>query len=369
MPKSPVVSNVADLLRAAVAAGFTPGAVAAWGVEDRPPRVHATGSAKLRPKVVPATPDTWYDLASLTKPLVVTTLCMVLQRRGDLRLGTTVGEVLGERALDRPLAGATIEQLLAHTSGLPAWWPLYASARSRDEALETIVDIGLEAGSGDRVLYSCLDFILLGIMLELIAGDRLDRIFERLVLEPLGLEQRLGFLPRRASLAVAGGAGRVAVEERMTADHGFDPETVPGAAPDLPDDGNSRLLAGVAGNAGLFGTAVGVWRLTAEYLGGGRLLDPEDVRAATSVVASGGEDVRGLGWQLATSPGCSAGTVLAQEAFGHTGFTGTSVWADPSRRAVFVLLCNRHHPDHRGVNLHPLRRRYHSLAIAELGTG
>jgi len=130
-----------------------------------------------------------------------------------------------------------------------------------------------------------------------------------------------------------------------------------------PDDGNARFLGGVAGNAGLFGSARGVSLLAAEYLpGGGRLLTSEEAELATTSATGGLEQERGFGWQLASTSGCSAGAGLSPRSFGHTGFTGVSVWADPSTRGVFVLLTNRNHPEQREIDLHPLRRRFHVLA-------
>jgi CubicO group peptidase (beta-lactamase class C family) len=305
-------------------------------------------------------------LASLTKPLVVTTLCLLAFRSRDLALDTTVGEVL-EEARGCALATATVRQLLDHTSGLPAWRPLYAITDSAERVLETILGLQLEAVPGQRVLYSCLDFILLGLMVQRVTGEPLDTLFERRVLAPLGLESQLGFAPRRDSRRLAGGARAATVERQMTRDQGLDPERVPLPTIEQPDDGNARFLGGVAGNAGLFGTAVGVWKLAGEYLPGqGSLLTEDEARAATVPSSCGNDDVRALGWQLASARGAASGPGLVPESYGHTGFTGTSVWLDPDRSAVLVLLANRHHPGHRGTDLHPLRRRYHALALREL---
>jgi CubicO group peptidase (beta-lactamase class C family) len=358
--------QVERLLRHAVSSGLAPSAVAVWGIDATRPRSAAVGHSLLRPRAVVAGRDTWFDLASLTKPLVVTTLCLIAIRRGELATATPVGEVLPE-ARSCALGRATIRQLLSHSSGLPAWRPLYAIAARPDEVVDAILQIPLEAEPGAVVVYSCLDFILLGVILERVFGEPLARAFDRLVLQPLRLQDELGFRPDPAQRRVAGGAASATVEREMTIEHGYGPDRVPPSVSCAPDDGNARFLGGVAGNAGLFGTGQGVYALAAEYLpGGGRLLGSDDVSVATAVATRASGQIRGLGWQLASTPGCSAGPALSRAAVGHTGFTGTSVWVDPERRLTLVLLTNRHHPAPRAIDLHPLRRRFHALAVQDL---
>jgi len=324
------------------------------------------GSAAVVPEPRPTTRSAWYDLASLTKPLVVTSLCLLAFRRGALSQSTTVGEVLAE-ARQSLVADVNIRQLLSHSSGLPAWYPLYAVNADPELALHTILGLDLEAAPGTRAVYSCLDFILLGVILERVSDARLDRLFHDEVLNPLGLQDELGFLPSPLAREIAGASALPTAEREMTADRGLDPASVPPPAVHLPDDGNARFLGGVAGNAGLFGSLDGVWRLAVEFLPGrGSLLLAEEIREAVSEVARGPNQVRGLGWQLASTPGCSAGPSLDSASYGHTGFTGPSLWLDPVRSAAFVLLTNRHHPGHRGVDLHPLRRAFHRLAISDI---
>jgi CubicO group peptidase (beta-lactamase class C family) len=359
-------ASIVVMLERASRAGEMPGAVAAWGAAAERPTVVEIGRAAVTPEPEPASRDTWYDLASLTKPLVVTTLCLLAFRRGDLGLQTRVGEVLDEER-HGALAELTVGQLLSHSSGLPSWYPLYAAGPEPRGALRTLSCLGLEFRPGTRVLYSCLDFILLGLILERLASSRLDRLFEGEVVRPLGLKEALGFQPDPTAIRIAGGSAVASEERAMTAGRGLDPDKVPPCERHHPDDGNARFLGGVAGNAGLFGTVTGVWRLATEYLiGHGSLLAADEVRTAVSEAARGPDQVRALGWQLASTPGSSAGPALDGASYGHTGFSGPSLWLDPRRSAIFVLLTNRHHPAHRGVDLHPLRRRFHSLAVAEL---
>ena len=361
------IGDVRGLLERGLTAGLAPAMVARWGrTGDRPSR-EEVGVSALRPAVAAVSERTWFDLASLTKPLVTTTLSMLAFRGASFGLTTAVGEVLDE-VRDTAVGSLQIRQLLTPTSGLPAWLPLYWFADGRRENLpRRLGDIELEAAPGSRVVYSCVGFVILGMILERVSGTRLDHLFEREVLDALGLGVELGFRPDPGAHSVAGGASVASVERRLVRELGLSPSSIPSMVPGLPDDGNARFLDGVAGNAGLFGTSEGVSKLAAEYLpGGGQLLTAEEAVTATSSLTNGLEEQRGLGWQMASTAGSSAGTGLSPHSFGHTGFTGVSVWVDPSSRGIFVLLTNRNHPEQRETDLNPLRRRFHVLAARSL---
>jgi CubicO group peptidase (beta-lactamase class C family) len=213
-------------------------------------------------------------------------------------------------------------------------------------------------------VYSCIGFIVLGLMLENLAATDLAALFHSRVLSPMGLREELGFRPDPNRRSLAGGAWEPTAEQRMVLERGLDPKWIPALEPGLPDDGNSRFFGGVAGNAGLFGTARGVSALTAEFCRKTPLLvTPAEVDPTVTLQTAGmkGQD-RGWGWQLATSAGCSAGKAVPGNGFGHTGFTGVSVWAERERGRIWVLLGNRNHPGQRGTDLHPIRRRFHALA-------
>ncbi len=314
----------------------------------------------------PADAGLIYDLASLTKPLVTTTL-LLFARRDGLDLDTPLGELLPELA-GSAWAEVAIWQAASHCGGFPAWEPLYALGEcSREGYLEALCRLSPIAPPGTKVEYSCPGFIALGMALERGGGADLASLFGELVTLPLGVSDELFFAPEEG-LPVAGQAWREDAEEEMVRQRGLVAKVPP-----LPpgrhagDDGNSRGLGGVAGNAGLFGSAAAVARVAAEYLpGGGELLTGEEVDLATRCRTEGLEQARGLGWQLAATPGCSAGPALPGHAYGHTGFTGTSVWVDPEVRQVYVLLANRLHPWCRTPDLHPLRRRFHALAAEVL---
>ncbi|MCU0293135.1 MAG: beta-lactamase family protein [Thermoanaerobaculaceae bacterium] len=356
-------ADVGSILGRAVAAGLAPGWVAGVFREGEEGPCWCAGRRGQGGEDVAA--DLWFDLASLTKPLVTTTL-LLLARRDGLDLQSPLAELLPELA-GSPWAGVTVEQCATHTAGFPAWEPLYLGGPGPERYLARLAAVTPVAAPGERVVYSCLGFIALGLALERAAGADLAALFEELVAAPLGLATECGFAPPR-STAVALGESSWFVERALVGDRGG-PGAPPPARPDAwpCDDGNARGLDGVAGNAGLFGSAAAVARLAAEYLpGGGELLDAEEAALATRDRTAGREQARGLGWQVAATPGCSAGPALAPGAFGHTGFTGTSVWVDPDRRVVLVLLGNRLHPGGRTPDLHPLRRAYHRLALEAL---
>ena len=358
--------NLRDLLLRAIRAGCAPAAVAAWGRGDAKTSGEVVGFSTLVPEHVEVSGDTWFDLASLTKPLVTTTLTLLAFRSGVVAATTRVGEVLIE-ARGTEVGGLEVQQLLTHTAGLPAWLPLYCLAEGRPDLVASrLAEVRLERPPGERVIYSCVGFVMLGLMLARIADEDLDSLFQREVLKVVGLEGELGFKPDPATHSLVSGANEPAVEGRLVKNLGFEQRWIPATSSALPDDGNARFLDGVAGNAGLFGTARGVVALASEYLpGGGSLLSSEEAAAATSLRTEGLEQGRAWGWQLGTTRGCSAGQALSEVAFGHTGFTGVSVWCDPQTKIAYSLLTNRNHPAQRENDLHPLRRTFHRVVAGQ----
>jgi len=367
MPYGELASDrVGVLLREAVRAGLAVGWVGLGARAGVRGRCWCTGVSGLRGGATEA--DLRFDLASLTKPLATTTL-LLLARRDGLDLDTPISDLLPE-LVGTPWGDVTFLQCATHTAGFPAWAPLYAlGSVTREGYLVTLGGVAPAATPGSRVEYSCLGYIAVGIALERGGGADLATLFKEMVAEPLGVAEEIGFAPGTDTPVAAGEADWL-VEANLLAGRGLaaaPPPTQEGLAP--CDDGNSRGLGGIAGNAGLFGTAAAVARVAAEYLpGGGEILGAEEAELATRCFTEGLEQARGLGWQLASTPLCSAGPALSAGAFGHTGFTGTSVWADPESEGVFVLLGNRLHPGGRTPDLHPMRRRFHRLCTGTLGS-
>ncbi len=301
--------------------------------------------------------DTRFDLASLTK-LFTATAFLVLVDAGRVGLDQPVAEVLpefrgprpirpfadplrpGRKIAVVPLTDATVDagrvtfrHLLTHTSGLPAWNPLYRRG-SPQAVMQAALRSDFSYPTGTRVLYSDLGFILLGEAIVRITGRPLDVALRELVLEPLGL-QATGFRPRNTASA-----------SQNVAPTGYCPWRGRWLRGEVHDE-NAAALGGMAGHAGLFGTAADVAALGQLYLDGGKLGDARLLRGETASEAvreqahfSG--ERRGWGWMLRPEEGeASCGRFFSPRSYGHTGFTGTSLWVDPEAGLVVALLTNR----------------------------
>jgi CubicO group peptidase (beta-lactamase class C family) len=349
-------------LAAGLAAGVFPGAVAAVA---RGPRllVHeAVGHAQVVPRPLPMTTAAVFDLASLTKPVATTTVVLQLCAEGALDLDARVATYLA-RSPGGWAARATLRHLLAHTAGLAAWEMLYlpgprrpggrraGACRSVAEAVARIAASRAPAPAGARIEYSDLGFVVLGRIAERAAGEPLDRCVRRRVLAPLGMAASrfappAAWRPRCAATEVGNAYERArAAALGLGRRFRWRTRVIRGQV----HDGNAWYVGrGVAGHAGLFGTAADLARFGAAMLRGGafagaRVLPASAVAEATRDQTPGlGPAARGLGWALAGWP--FAGRRASPRAYGHTGFTGTSVLIDPARDLVVVLLTNRVHP-------------------------
>lgn len=309
----------------------------------------AAGTFTYEPASSAATPDTLFDLASLTKVLATTSVAMSLVRARRLLLTSPVASAVPDwRGADR--AAVTIADLLEHASGLPAWWDLYRRGGTRREFAHEIAMLPLEYAPRSRSIYTDLGFILLGIVLEEAGGAPLDRQFDAAFDHP-----DLLFTPAPALRP------RIAP---TTDDRHWRKRLLTGEV----EDENAWALGGVAGHAGVFGTAPAVGdyaRLVLRTLSEPTALgDPWLLRrflAPSRVPRSS----RALGWDL-MRPTSSCGHRLSASAFGHTGFTGVSLWIDPLKDVYVALLTNRVHPERPADpddGLARLRPRVHDAVI------
>ncbi len=363
-----VTDPIGTWLEERVASGEIPGA--SWAVLGPEGFISegAVGRAVVVPEPVEARPDTIYDLASLTKPLVTAFLCLSLRRDLGLGLDDRIGRFLPEvDRLDK--RDIRLRHLLTHTAGMPAWVPFYLKGRTMGEYLEQIRERPPDFAPGTRVEYSCAGYLMLGEILRRCATEELDRLAGRTIFDPLGL-QSTAFRPPAAWLdRVAATEDSCQYERRLAGPSsasygGFREGVIRGEV----HDQNAYVLGGVAGNAGLFSTACETALVAAEYLGEAihptkGLLDTGSIGLAQEDQTPGLNEARTMAFRIASRGGTAAGPDLPPDAFGHNGFTGTSVWIDPGRPRVHVLLTNRVHPRvSDAIDMTALRGRFHTLA-------
>lgn len=355
-------SLVDSLLVNAIEEGAAPGGAVAIGRRGRLVLLQAWGRVDGAEDAEPVTDSTLYDLASLTKVLATTMSAMVLVDEGRLDLDAPVSRYLDEWPDDGAKGEITVRNLLRHDAGLPASAPLWRVARGRRAFLDGIVTLPLRAEPGTATRYSDLGLILVGFIVERVSGMNLDRFAQRYVFGPLGLRETgfnpLDWLPvGRAIRAAAGAAaeagwlGRIAPTEVDTV---FRMRHVRGRV----HDENAYALGGVAGHAGLFSSARDLAVVADMLLGGGVHGDTRIVAEATLhefTRRQSEESSRALGWDT-PSEGSSAGELFSPSSFGHTGFTGTSIWVDRERDVFVVLLTNRVNPTRHNQRHAQLRR-------------
>ena len=345
-------AKVDEAVEAAIGRGDCPGAVVLVVGGDEVVLRKAYGNRAVAPEKAAMTADAVFDLASLTKPLATGTAVMKLIEQGKLRPDDLV-------AKHWPAFGAngkeavTVAHLLLHTSGLTADNPLADYQGGRETALDRVAALKPEAPPGTRFRYSDVGFIALGVVVEKVSGVPLDRFAKTHVFDPLKMTAT-GFRPPESVWPRVAPTGRREGKVVLGAVH----------------DPRAFALGGVAGHAGLFAPADDLARYCRMLLRGGeldgvRVLMPETVTLFTTAraVPAGGKPadpprklVRSYGWDVDTGYSGQRGDGFAKgEGYGHTGFTGTSIWIDPPTRTAVVVLTSRVHPDDKG-NVARLRR-------------
>ncbi|WP_268625095.1 serine hydrolase domain-containing protein [Paenibacillus alvei] len=345
------------LIDDAITSGDIPGAVSLiWygGHAFEYARGHAVDTDKHR---IPVTIDTIYDCASLTKIVVTLPLLLMLVESDKLNLDDPVAMHMPEFS-GNGKDSITIRQLLAHTSGLPPHRDLYSDGWSPDEIARHLDRMEVEYPPGAGCQYSCLGYIVLGRLIERVCGESLASAVERMLLKPLGMVDSGFNPPQEARSRIAATEYDSRLEEHCWG---------------RVHDENAAALGGVAGNAGLFASArdlvryARLWVSKAELHGAeGNLLSDRVIQEALCCQTSNIPNAkRGLGWVLQGDTADFAGTGWSASSFGHTGFTGTSIWIDPERDIVVVLLTNRVHYG-RDKSISELRRQFHEAVLAAI---
>lgn len=351
-----------DLLDRAVADDAFPGGVLAIGLRGQL-ALHAFGKLSRDAKAPAVTGDTIYDVASLTKPIVTTTAVMMLAEQNRIDLDAPVGRYLPEwpAAAKRDpdpawRARVTVRMLLLHDSGLPGIREYFKDTKGRNAILTRAIAEPLVREPGKQVEYSDPGFILLGAIVERLTGKSLDAFAKSAVFAPLNMK-RTYFNPPAALRS------QIAPTEF---DAAFRKRQVQGEV----HDENAWAMGGVAGHAGLFSTAGDIAAFAQMMLNGGiyahhRLLACATIEKFTARQQIG-ESARTLGWDVPVQPS-SSGRYFSSTSFGHTGFTGTSIWIDPQRELFVILLTNRVNPTRANEKIRKVRPELHDAIVESLG--
>lgn len=335
----------------------------------------ALGYAVIEPEKIEAKTDTIYDLASLTKPLVTGLLIGKMVAEGEIDFNDLAYRYLPEfKTEDKRVI--TLQRLLLHTSGLAAWKPFYFDAIDRDDILNFIADLPKDLAEDEKVVYSDLNFTVLMFVLERCLKRRIDRAAHEEIFVELGLRDTLFNPPDELKPRIAASEKGNDYERLTCTELGYLNRDDEEAGKKFRDyqiwgevhDGNAWFMGGAAGHAGLFSTAEEVFKLATQFLASTTtVLLPETCELFYTNFTRDLNEARSLAFQLALTPESTAGSLMPRESFGHLGFTGTSLWIDPFKERIFILLTNRTHAHpHPFVNINSVRRRFHDLAVEAL---
>jgi CubicO group peptidase (beta-lactamase class C family) len=333
------LGSIDDAVNTAIARHELPGAVVLVLHQDKVVFRKAFGKRSTMPEHTLMTEDTVFDLASLTKPIATALAIMLLIEDGKLKVDDPIAKYLpafGRKETD----SITIAQLLTHTAGFIADNPLSDYQKGEETAWQNLYALKPIVPPGGKFTYSDVGYILLGKIVEKAAGMPLDEFTRKRIFEPLGMKAT-GFRPQ-------GDPKKRCAPTQMREGRWMVGEV---------HDPRAYLLGGVAGHAGLFSTADDLAILARMLLGQGKHLDvgflrPETVQLMTAPRQVPGKSEPGLrtyGWDMATAYSKNRGEIFPKGvSYGHTGFTGTSIWLDPQSRTAVIFLSNRVHPDGKG---------------------
>src|SRR6202790_129681 len=323
---------VDDIVEDAIRDGQIPGAVVLVGHDGEVIYRKAFGERALEPRREAMTVDTIFDMASSTKVIATTTAVMQLVQKGQVRVNEPVAKYVPEFA-ENGKEEITVRELLTHYSGLPEDLDLSQPWQGRETALRMAYAEKPIYTPGSRFLYSDINFIVLGELVERVSGSSLNEYCQKNIFAPLKMMQTR-FLPPAAWLPK--------IAPTQFDEHG---KMLRGAV----DDPTARRMGGVAGHAGVFSTADDVAKFAQAVLNGGGVLSPLMIeKMSTPQQPPTAEVLRGFGWDIDSPWSSNRGDLLPVGSFGHSGFTGTSLWIDPTTQTFIIVLSNAVHPRGKG---------------------
>ncbi|MCD5414301.1 MAG: serine hydrolase [Clostridiales bacterium] len=356
MNKQERKEQISRFLKNELETGAIPGVALALATDKEILFRESFGYAQLEPFENKMTRETIFDLASLTKVIATTTAIMQLIETGRINLWDYLGKYYYNLSNDKK--EITVFHLLTHTSGLQAIVRLWEQGYTYEEKIKYILDKPLQVGVGEKVIYSDLNFILLGDLICRVTGQRLDEYVVQHIFEPIGMAMTT-FNPLRNLLFTS------AKDYAATELCAWRGRVVAGEV----HDENAYAFGGVSGHAGLFSTIDDLCIFLQMLLNDGvyndvKVLSHRAVKLMRRDWTSNLGAHRGLGWDLAKNSHSSGGVLFTSSAFGHTGFTGTSLWVDPELKLGVALLTNRVHPTRENARIISLRPRLHNLITA-----
>ena len=316
------------------------------------------GYAQLEPEKIELTKDTVFDLASLTKVLVTVPLLLALIDKGSIGFETTLRDIYKDCPYDK--AEITISQLMSHSAGFIAHREFFhklillPETERKKQLLNTILEEDLVASPGSVHCYSDIGYMLLGLIIEKLSGQKLNELSNTLIYSPAGLENEL-FFPGNYSV------------NREYASTEKCPWTGNMLNGEVHDD-NCRVIGGVAGHAGLFGTLRGVLSMAENYLDqwkGRARHSAYSNKLVQRILEPVGNSGWTMGFDMVSEKGSSSGSYFSEKSVGHLGFTGTSFWIDPVKECIAVLLTNRVHPNRENWKIKEFRPVFHDLLMRE----
>jgi uncharacterized protein YbbC (DUF1343 family)/CubicO group peptidase (beta-lactamase class C family) len=344
-------AQVDEMINAAVAHGTIPGGVLLVGHNGKVVYRKAYGMRSLEPDREQMTADTIFDLASLTKCIATTSSVMKLVEQGKIRLNNPVASYLSEFAKNGK-GDITVRELMTHYSGLREDLDLKTPWKGRETAYQMVMNEKPIFPAGSRFLYSDINFITLGFIVEKVSGMSLDQYAAKNIFAPLGMTET-SYLPPAAWLP------RIAPTEYDENHH---------MLRGVVHDPTARRMGGVAGHAGLFSTADDLSKFAGELLSGFHVFSQLTVeKMTTPQQPPTASSLRGLGWDIDSPFSSNRGDIFPIGSFGHTGFTGTSIWIDPVTDSYVILLTNAVHPHGHNSGIVALRARVASTAAQSLG--
>ena len=359
------LATLDEIIGAAVVRKDFPGAVLLVARKGKVVFRKAFGDSQRIPESRPMAADMIFDLASVTKPVATATSVMILVEQGKVRLWDRVTEYVPEFSTwfgEKGIAGeeARLWHLLTHTSGLPPYTDAKEAGKKLGDPCATadlarlIAEIPKESPAGTKFVYSCLNYITLAHIVHKVTGKTIAEFAAEEIFKPLGLK-RTFYRPPEALISSCV------------------PTEVVNGAPlrGVVHDPLARLQGGVSGNAGLFSTADDLAVFAQMLLNKGewkgvRILSPLSVERMTEIYPKVGESGRGLGWDLDSDYATVRGDLFGPASYGHSGYTGTSIWIDPETQTTVVFLTNRVHPDDKG-DIIAMRSKVANVVAAAIG--